>query len=60
MVALFPIRDIAKMFAQVVLRSGLSPYLKPHSARIGAATHAASMGHSKDAIKHMGRWVLGP
>ncbi len=49
----------SKMFAQVVLGSGLSPYLKPHSARIGAATHAASMGHSEDAIKRMGRWVSG-
>ncbi len=49
----------SKMFAQGVLRSGLSPYLKPHSARIGVATHAASMGHSEDAIKRMGRWVSG-
>ncbi len=31
----------SKMFSQVVYKCGLSPYLEPHSARIGAATHAA-------------------
>ncbi len=49
----------SKQFGQVVSLCKLSPYLKPHSARIGSATHAASMGHSEDSIKCMGRWVSG-
>lgn len=40
-----------------LLWAGLSNSdIKPHSFRIGAATHAATMGFTETQIKRMGRW----
>ncbi len=47
----------AKMFKDLVSAAGLNQALKPHSARIGAATHAAASGIQEDKIKTFGRWV---
>ena len=33
-----------------------NPQIKPHSFRIGAATHAASLGCTEQQIQKMGRW----
>ncbi|MCP3932569.1 MAG: tyrosine-type recombinase/integrase [Bacteroidetes bacterium] len=44
-------------FAEIVKVAHLNPGLKPHSARIGAATNAAAQGIPEDVIKRMGRWA---
>ncbi|MCP3951025.1 MAG: tyrosine-type recombinase/integrase, partial [Desulfobacterales bacterium] len=46
-----------KVFQSLVAVANLDPGLRPHSARIGAATHAAAQGVPEDKIKRMGRWV---
>ena len=45
------------MFRAVTSSAKLNPALRPHSARIGAATWAAMQGVPEDRIKRMGRWV---
>ncbi len=47
----------AKVFKDLVISAGLNLALKPHSARIGAATHAAATGVPEDKIRRFGRWV---
>ncbi len=47
----------AKVFKDLVVAAGLNVALKPHSARIGAATHAAATGVHEDQLKRFGRWV---
>ena len=44
-------------FRAVTQAASLNPALRPHSARIGAATWAAMQGVPEDRIKRMGRWV---
>ncbi len=46
-----------KVFQSLVSVANLDPGLRPHSARIGAATHAAAQGVPEDRIKCMGRWI---
>ena len=45
-----------KAFATIRTFLQLPGTITPHSARIGAATHAASMGTSEILIQKMGRW----
>ncbi len=52
-----PYQWYAKTFRALVIHAGLNEWLKPHSARIGASTHAAASGIHKDKIKRFGRWV---
>ncbi len=47
----------AKVFKDFVSAAGLNEALKPHSARMGAATHTAATGIHEDKIKRFGRWV---
>ncbi len=44
-------------FAVLVKLADLDPALTTHSARVGAATYAATAGYSEEEIKRMGRWV---
>ncbi|MCP3891060.1 MAG: tyrosine-type recombinase/integrase [Desulfobulbaceae bacterium] len=46
----------SKTFKDLLSFTNLDPALRPHSARIGAATHAAAKGIPEDLIKRMGRW----
>lgn len=45
-----------RMFAAMIAFLQLPSSLTPHSARIGAATHAAKIGIPEETIKRMGRW----
>ncbi|XP_062607774.1 uncharacterized protein LOC134269591 [Saccostrea cucullata] len=48
---------ISQQLCKVVSFIGLDPKLyKGHSFRIGAATHAASLGFSENYIQKLGRW----
>ena len=50
-------RRFAAWFTRVVVHAGLSALrLTPHSFRIGAASHAASLGASDAQIAQLGRW----
>ncbi len=46
----------SKLLKEVVSRFDLDPRIKPHSARIGAATFAAMQGVPEAQIKRFGRW----
>ncbi len=46
-------------FNALIKIARLDSNLKPHSARIGAATHAAAIGVSEELIKRWGRWASG-
>ncbi len=43
-------------FKQIVKCCNMQDLVKPHSLRIGAATHAATLGIADDVIRRMGRW----
>ncbi len=48
---------ISERIRQAISFIGLNPkHYKGHSFRIGAATHAASVGMSENVIQNMGRW----
>lgn len=48
---------VSKHLQNAIQFIGLNPALyKGHSFRIGAATHAASLGFSENCIQKMGRW----
>lgn len=48
---------VSRKLCEVIKFIGLDPkQYKGHSFRIGAATHAAQVGFSENAIQNMGRW----